>query len=179
MSDEQLEKTLSSKEKYRGGIIGVKVDEVELSNGKTSKREVVEHPGAVAVVAEKEGKLLLLRQFRYPTGEVLLEIPAGKLEKGEEPAACAHRELLEETGFEAKGLHLLSQFYTSPGFCNETVYLFQAEEILHYQESPLGDGEENLQLAWLTREEAIEGIKNLWVKDAKTIIGILSTGSVG
>src|SRR3954470_14342760 len=103
--DHLIEKTLSSKEIFKGRVIDLYVEEVELPNGKTSTREIVKHPGAVAVIAiTPENKILMVEQFRKPLGRTLVEIPAGKLEKGEQPDATARRELEEETGYTCKDL---------------------------------------------------------------------------
>jgi len=166
------EKTVETMEKYSGGIINVKVAQVKLPDGKTSRREVVEHPGAAAVIAEHEQKIPLLLQYRYPTGEALLEIPAGKIDKGEAPEDCARREMLEETGYAVEGkLKLLTKFYTSPGFCDEVIYLYYADEI-EKKSDLTGDSEENLHLLMLSREEILSMLKDNRIKDAKTIIGL-------
>ncbi|MCM3465851.1 NUDIX hydrolase, partial [Bacillus licheniformis] len=129
MKDTQhlYEKTISSQTIYEGKVITLKVDEVLLPNGHTAKREIVTHQGAVAVMAlTDEGKLVAVRQFRKPLEQVIVELPAGKLEPGEEPLACAKRELQEETGYQAKDYTLLSSFFTSPGFANEILHLYLA-----------------------------------------------------
>ena len=128
--DELTEKTLKTETRYHGRIINVKVDEVELPTGTRSSREVVEHPGAVAVIAMNEdGLIVLVEQFRYPAGETLLEIPAGKLDPGESPVECALREMVEETGYQPETLTLLSKIYTTPGFSNEVIYLFRGHNL--------------------------------------------------
>lgn len=171
MEDELRENKLASHEKYRGGIIDVKVDRVKLPDGRTSQREVVKHPGAVAVIAEYRQRIILLRQYRYPVGEALVELPAGKLEAGEPPEDCARREMLEETGFEAGKLELVNHFYTSPGFCDEVIYLYHGS-LLEKTCALTGDGEENLQLLMLTRDETWEMLIHNRIKDAKTLIGL-------
>lgn len=117
---EQKEVTVNTNKIFEGKIINLRVDEVKLPNGKVTTREIVEHPGGVSIVAvNEEGKILLVKQYRKPAEESLLEIPAGKLEKGEDPLICAKRELLEETGYEASFIKHLITFYTTPGFSNE------------------------------------------------------------
>ncbi len=175
--DDLTEKMLKSETKYRGRIINVKLDEVELPSGNKSHREVVEHPGAVAVIAENdEGRLVLVQQFRYPTGETLLEIPAGKLEPGEPPEECARREMIEETGYRIGKIELLSRIYTTPGFCNEVIYIYRGHD-LQYIGTPEGSGdadeEENLMPVLIHKQEAITKIKSGEINDAKTIMAIL------
>jgi ADP-ribose pyrophosphatase len=116
------EKTIHTEKIFSGKIVTLEVQEVELPNGKTSKREIIKHPGAVAVLAvTNENKLVMVEQYRKPLERAIVEIPAGKLEKGEEPAVCARRELEEETGYECESLELLVSFYTSPGFADEFI----------------------------------------------------------
>ena len=134
---ELFEKTLSKDYKYNGKIINMRVDKAELENGKTAIREVVEHSGGVCVAAlDEENRLLMVKQFRYPYGEVLLEIPAGKREKGEDPLECGKRELEEETGLCAKEYISLGKIYPTPGFCNEVIYLYLATELSFSKAQP-------------------------------------------
>ena len=121
------ERTISSERVYEGKIIGVRVDTVELPSGRETKREIVEHSGATAIVAvDSEGDVLLVRQYRKPVEKALLEIPAGGIEAGEDPLDCARRELAEETGFAAGRWDKLGIFYTTPGFCTEEMHVFLA-----------------------------------------------------
>ena len=124
---ELWEQPITSELVYQGPIINVRRDEVELPDGRRSFREVVEHPGAVAILAiTDDEQVLLVRQYRHATGEVLWEVPAGKLDMGEDPRACANRELAEETGYRAQSLEPLVSFFTSPGFANELLHVFLA-----------------------------------------------------
>ncbi len=171
------EKKVDGEAKYRGRIINVRLDEVELPSGNRSFREVVEHPGAVALLGETvDGELVLIRQFRYPTGETLIEIPAGKLENGESPEDCVRREMMEETGYKIGDLELLSGIYSTPGFCDEVIYIFRGYN-LEYIKEPAGEDEngdeENLHTLLLTREEAMRMIKSGEIYDAKTVIALL------
>lgn len=171
------EKMLKTEMKYRGRIIDVKVDEVELPTGTRSSREVVEHPGAVAVIAaDEDGRIILVEQYRYPAGETLLEIPAGKLDPGESPEECALREMVEETGYRPGRLVLLSRIFTTPGFSNEAIHLFRGYD-LQYVGKPdcnVGaDEEENLNTVLLSEREAVEKIIAREIVDAKTIIALL------
>lgn len=119
------EKTLQQKRIFAGNMINLRVDTVELPNGKESTREVVEHPGAVTVLAYTgSNELLMVRQYRYAVGQETLELPAGKLDPEEAPEECAARELEEETGFRPRRVKLLGKFYTSPGFSDEVMYLY-------------------------------------------------------
>jgi len=172
ISDSLKEQTLSSSYLYRGRIINVRQDRVRNSAGKEAFREVVEHPGAVAVLAlDRDEKVVLVRQHRQPAGEVLLEIPAGKLEPEEEPLACARRELLEETGLETDKWQELFSFYPSPGFSDEIIYLFLAEEAKEASSAP-ADPEENLSMEKIALNEAREMIRQGAIKDGKTIIAL-------
>jgi len=172
MKKKLFEKRISSKKIFGGKIIELHVDEVELQNNKVVTREKVTHPGAVGIVPlNKEGKIILVKQFRYPTGSVLLEIPAGKMGKNENAADCARRELKEEIGASGGRLIHLSTFYTSPGFCDEILYLYLAIDF-ERKENNL-DEDEFLDVVELRMKDTLTYIKNGKIKDAKTIIGIL------
>ncbi len=165
------EKTLSSKKIYDGRVVKLVVDDVLLPNGKPSKREIVKHSGAVAVVAvTKEEKLVLVKQFRKALEKTTLEIPAGKLEAGEQPLECATRELEEETGYRAKSLKPLYSFYTSPGFADEIIHLFWAEDleqgVVHL------DHDEFIELVEYSIDECFAAIKEKKICDAKTILAV-------
>ena len=164
------EKTLNSQVVYDGKIITVRRDEVELANGRKSFREVVEHSGGVVIVALKGDSILFVKQFRYPIKEVITELPAGKLEKGEDPDNACERELEEETGYRAKHWTSLGYIYTSIGFCDEKLYLYLAQELEFVGEHP-DDGEilENYEYKIKDVEEMIQNGK---INDAKTICAI-------
>ncbi len=170
---EQLkEKTVSTSYLYRGKIINVRQDRVKDARGKAAFREVVEHPGAVAILAlNQSNEVILVRQHRQPAAEVLLEIPAGKLEPDEEPLECARRELVEETGLKAEKWQELACFYTSPGFCDEIIYLFLAET-LGKGEPTTSDPEENIRKEVVALPEAGKMIADGRIKDGKTIIAL-------
>ncbi len=172
ISDRLHEDTLSTSYLYRGRIINVRQDRVKISGGQVAFREIVEHPGAVAMlVLDGKGGVVLVRQHRQPVGEILLEIPAGKLEPNEEPLQCARRELLEETGLEGKKWRELFSFYPSPGFCDEIIYLFQVED-LTAAVSPTTDPEERISVVKIPLAETPEMIKDGQIKDGKTIIAL-------
>ncbi|HHY40320.1 MAG TPA: NUDIX hydrolase, partial [Syntrophaceticus sp.] len=131
------EKLVSSQEIFQGRIIKVQLDTVELPNGKIAKREVVKHPGAVVILPlTNEGEVVMVRQYRHATGEILLELPAGKRDGGEEPLECARRELEEETGYTAEQWQVICSFYTSPGFCDELLYLILAKGLVKGEACP-------------------------------------------
>lgn len=167
------EKSLSSEMIYKGKILNLRVDQVELPNGHRTAREVVEHNGAVAVVPVNDGnEIIMVRQFRYPAGQVLLEVPAGKLEKDESPELCAVRELREETGFEAGEMKMLLSFYTTPGFSNEKMYLYLARGLVYRGDRP--DEDEFIHRQPVPLERALEMVDRGEIRDAKSIIGILA-----
>ncbi|MTH52264.1 NUDIX domain-containing protein [Bacillus mangrovi] len=171
--DHLKETERSSKQIYAGKIIDLYVQEVELPNGKTSMREVIKHPGAVAVIAlTKDGKLLLVEQFRKALERTLAEIPAGKLEPGEEPETTAVRELEEETGYTAKSISHLVSFYTSPGFADELVHLYITEELEPLKTEAHLDEDEFVELMEVTLEEAEGMLANGQIYDAKTAYAV-------
>lgn len=169
---ELFETRLNSKEIFKGKVFTVTCDDVELSDGLKSKREVVHHRGGVVIAAEKEGKILFVRQFRYPAKEVLYELPAGKLDKaGEDILSAAKRELEEETGFNAKNWESLGYIWTSPGFCSEKLYLFKASE-LSFKGQHLDEGE-ILDYLSIDKEKVFNMIKTGEISDAKTICALM------
>lgn len=168
-------KTLSSEKRYAGQVFNLIIDSIEYPSGNRGMREIADHPGgAVAVPLFENGDVLLIRHFRYPVRKELFELPAGKLDPGEDPRHCAARELEEETGFVAGSLTTLSMIYTSPGFCNERLHLFLAQGLTM---SPGGrkleEGEIGMTLHRTSFEEALTMIREGEIVDAKTICGIL------
>ncbi|OCB93947.1 ADP-ribose diphosphatase [Bacillus amyloliquefaciens] len=173
MMEHLEEKTLAKKKLYDGKVIDLYLEDVELPNGKTSKREIVKHPGAVAVLAvTEEGKIILVNQFRKPLERTIVEIPAGKLEKGEEPEHTALRELEEETGYTAETLTKITAFYTSPGFADEIVHLFLAEGLSPLKEKRELDEDEFVEVMQVTLDEAVKLTEERRVYDAKTAYAI-------
>lgn len=167
------EKTTSTKEIFEGKIIKLQVDDVVLPDGKTAKREIVKHPGAVAVIAlTDEGKIIMVDQYRKPLERSLLEIPAGKLEPGEKPEITAARELEEETGYAAGKLEYLTSFYTSPGFADELIHIYFATEIKKMENPPNGDEDEFVELYEATLEEAVKYMEEKRIYDAKTVYAV-------
>lgn len=166
------EKTEKESIIYQGKIIKVKELDIKLPNGLMDKREIVEHPGAVAILTTtKDGKIVLIKQFRKACEEILWEIPAGKLEKGEAPLDCAKRELKEETGYTARNWALLGKFYTSPGFCNELIYIYLASNLIAGE--AILDEDENLEQYLLDSSQIDNLIENGHIKDMKTITALL------
>ncbi len=167
-----IEKTLSSDLVYRGKIINLKVDRVELSGGRKAIREVVQHAGAVAVVAvDSEENVLLARQYRYPAGKELLEIPAGMVEQGEDPLSGAKRELAEETGAAATSWQYLFGFYSSPGFSDEYLRVYLARDLEFASQSL--DEDESIDLVKIPLGRVPEEIERGGIQDAKSIAGLL------
>lgn len=167
------EKTLNTEQIFTGKVISLQVDEVELPNGKVSKREIIKHPGAVAVIpVNAENKIVLVEQYRKALERTIIEIPAGKLEKGEEPKLCAERELEEETGYECTNMEWLISFYTSPGFADEIVHLYKATGLAKKENPAATDEDEFVNLVEVTLEEAIQLIKDQKIYDAKTAYAV-------
>lgn len=158
---------------YDGKIIKVEKDNVLLSNGKESTREVVRHRGGAALLVIKDGKVLLERQFRYAYGEVIWEIPAGKLEKGEKPEATAVRELEEEAGLIAENVSLMYKIYPTPGYTDEIIYIYKVDKVS--QGKTRFDEDEMLDSVWVDLDEAYRMVDSGEIKDAKTIIALLTT----
>lgn len=165
------EKTLSSEYVYNGKVIDVKRDDVLVANGHKSVREVVEHSGGVVILALKGDKILTVKQYRYPLKDVSIELPAGKLEKGEEPDYASKRELEEETGYIAKDWKSLGYIYTSPGFCDEKLYLYLAKDLTYKKQNP--DEDEILEPDEVSKEEILRMIDTGVINDSKTICAIM------
>ena len=169
---ECIEKRVDGETKYSGIIVKVRLDRAELENGKIVRREVVEHPGGVGILpVDENGICYMVRQFRYPFQRQLLEIPAGKLEYGEDPLECAVRELSEETGFTAERLVYMGKCLTSPGFSSETLHIYLALG-LHAGRSHL-DEDEFLNVEKHSIAELCGMAERNELEDAKTIIAVL------
>jgi len=170
---EAPEVVLSSEVIYSGKVVKLRVDEVRLPNGRATRREVVEHRGAVALVAlDADGNCLLVRQYRSAVGRVLLEIPAGTLEADEDPAACAARELAEETGYRPGRLVELFGFYSAPGFCTEHLWVYLATDLV--AEALEADADEDIELIRAPLGDCVELIRSGEIRDAKSIAGLLA-----
>ncbi len=168
------EELVKSKYLYRGHILKLRLDEVRLTDqrNRVVAREIVEHRGAVAIVAlDDQDRVLLVRQYRSAAARELLEIPAGTLELGEDPALCATRELKEETGYHAAQWQALGNFYSSPGFSTEQMHLYLARQLTAAAPSPEDD--ESIAVELVPFSEAIEKIEQGEIADAKSIVGLL------
>ena len=168
-----MEKTITSKLLHQGKNFSFKTDEVQLPNGKTTTRDTVDHPGAVAIVPIlDDGRILLVKQYRYATGKELLEIPAGTLEKGEAPDSCARRELKEETGYTAGSIKKILTMYAAPGYSNEVLHLYFATDLKAGDQS--AEEDESIAIEAHGPDELLDMMEKNTIEDAKTIAGILS-----
>ncbi|WP_265444470.1 NUDIX domain-containing protein [Acetivibrio straminisolvens] len=165
------EKTISKKSVYSGNIISVESVNVLLPNGKEASRDVVLHPGASVVIPINDNnEIYMVRQYRKPVEKELLELPAGKLDKGEDPGVCAKRELKEETGLEADKIKHILSFYSAPGFTNEILHIYAAVG-LHEGEA-CADEDEFISTKKVPVDKLVEMVLNHEITDAKSIIGI-------
>ena len=165
------ERTVSSRRAFSGRLLSLRVDEVELESGRRATREVVEHPGAVAILAWDGERLAAVRQWRQAAAADLLEIPAGTREPGESPLESAERELAEECGLRAGRWEEGPSFYTAPGFSTELLTLFLATNLSAVDVAPPED--EALERSWLTLADALDAIDDGRIRDAKSMVGIL------
>lgn len=157
---------------YSGRVVGLSVETIALPDGKETKREVVQHPGATVIVPMISPKeVVLIKQFRYCVKKELWEIPAGTVEEGESPLACAERELIEETGYRAGKIEPMGGFFTSPGFCDEYLHLFLATQLEPCQADQ--DTDEQIEVHVMTLEDALSRIETGEIVDAKTIVGLV------
>ncbi len=180
-ADELAETTVESREIYRGRYLTFRIDTVERIDGSRAEREIVGHPGAVAILAlDEEDRVLLVRQFRAPAGRTMLEIPAGTLDRDpdagtiEDPDLAAPRELEEETGYRAGSMRKLTSFWTAPGFATELMHLYLASELVPADADRLGpDEDERLELVRLPLPDAMRLIESGWIADAKSILALI------
>ena len=169
---ELTEAAVSSEEIFHGKIVHLFRDQVRLPNGKITTREVMRHPGAAAVVPlTEEGNVILVRQYRYPFAQVMLEIPAGKLDPGEDPLVCARRELTEETGYEAEEFVSLGVFYPSVAVMDEQIHLYLARKLTFRATNP--DADEFLNVEQRPLSAMVEAVMRGDVPDGKTQAAIL------
>jgi ADP-ribose pyrophosphatase len=181
VADPVPERLVASEPIHRGRYLEFRVDTVERADGRRARRDVAVHPGAVAIVAvDPEGRVLLVRQYRHPAGRVLLEIPAGTLDRDpdsgatEDPDLAARRELEEETGYRAQRWERLTDFWTAPGFATERMFLYLATDLVPAGPDRLHpDEDEALELVRLPWPEAVAAAERGEVNDAKSLVGIL------
>lgn len=162
------EKQISRRSIHKGKVVETVIDEISLPNGKTTTREVILHSGGIVIVPiTKDGSFVLVEQYRYPIGSLLLEFPAGRLNPGEDPQEAALRELAEETGYRASSIKSMGFIYTAPGFCNERLYIFLASELEEGEQNP--DEDEFVKPILISKEDLAQKIKNQEINDAKTL----------
>ena len=164
------ERTVSSRRVFEGRLLTVRVDEVELADGRAGRREIIEHPGAVGIVAWDGERMAMVRQWRQAAGRETLEIPAGTRDPGEEPATTARRELAEECGVAAGSWEAGPGFWTAPGFCTEYLTLWLATDL--GPADAAGPEDEAIELEWLTLDEAQDAVATGRVDDAKSLVAI-------
>lgn len=176
MPEDPLHEQVTASERvYEGRIINVRNDSVELSGGRSARREVVEHAAVVAIVPlDSDGNVVLVRQYRLPAEEVLLEVPAGGVDDGEDIEAAAQREMQEETGYRAGTLTRLAGFYVSPGYVTEFIHVFLATDLV--EDSIPGDDDEQIEVVRIPLAEALRLIETGEIKDAKSIVGLMLAG---
>ena len=174
------EKTIKTESIYDGKIIKLQVDDVTLPNGKTAKRELVKHQGAVAVIPiTKDNKIVFVEQYRKPLEKSIIEIPAGKLEPGEEPETTAVRELEEETGYTTRDLSFVTSFYSSPGFADELLHIYITDQLEKLEHHVAGDDDEFVEVLELTLDEAKQYVEEERIQDAKTNYAVLYLHALG
>jgi ADP-ribose pyrophosphatase len=177
MEGDFVMKVLSTRRIYEGRILNVRIDELELANGNRATFEIVEHNEGVCIVAQPEpDSIVLVRQYRPATGRTLLEVPAGKLETGEDAAVCARRELAEETGYRCAGVTKAWSFYPAPGFCSEFLHLFIASGLT--AGTPHPEQDEDISVEVKRVADAWAMIQNGEIIDAKTQIALAYVGSM-
>ncbi|MDY0405643.1 NUDIX hydrolase [Virgibacillus sp. 179-BFC.A HS] len=172
--DKFKEKTLETEKIFSGKVVNLQVDKVLLPDGNTATRELIKHPGAVAVIAlNNDHKIVFVKQYRKPCERSLVEIPAGKLEPGEDPVQAAKRELEEETGYQAKELEYVTSFYSSPGFADELLHIYLATDIEKATHPLQGDADEFIEILELTLQQAKQYVAQQKICDAKTNYAVL------
>ena len=164
------ERTVRKNYIYRGKIVNLRCDDAQLPDGRPCRREVVEHPGGAAVLCVRDGKVALVKQFRYAYGEAIYEIPAGKLNEGEDPCLAAARELEEETGLVASELALRFVLYPTPGYTNEKIYIYEALGVSEGAQH-LDEGE-FLNVEYVPVKTVLSWIEKGELHDAKTIVAL-------
>lgn len=169
---QKLARILKSKTLFRGRVVDLKIERVLEPGGVETTREVVCHPGSIVVIPHlPDGRLVLVRQYRHAVGESLWELVAGGMERGETPRQSARRELLEETGYHARVLKPLLEFYPSPGILSERMHLVEAWDLSPAKGRP--DADERIKIGFFTQKQVVQMIKRHKIRDGKTLVGIL------
>jgi ADP-ribose pyrophosphatase len=163
---------------HKGNMVDFCVDDIRLPNGRMASREYIDHPGAVGIVPflDKD-TVVMVRQYRHPVREITLELPAGKLDPGESALVCVKRELKEETGYAARNIKPLIEFWPTPALANEVLYLYTAEGLTPGRESP--DADEFIEAVAIPFKKALEQVRSGKIKDSKTVIGLLACAAWG
>ncbi len=170
-----MNETTASERVYEGRVFSVRVDTVQGEGNSSLRRDVVEHPGAVAIVPlTDDGQVVMVTQYRHPVGEWLLEIPAGTLEKGEDPDWCAARELEEETGCTASSMRRLFSMYMAPGYCTELLHVYVAEGLSSGEPRP--DDDERIEVTLVPLAAIADMVRDGRIRDAKTIAALMTLG---
>lgn len=173
LTSRHRERFVKREREVRGLAVGFRIDRIRLPDGTSAGREYLTHPGAVGVLAfPKPGRVLLVKQYRYPVGEFTLEIPAGKLAKGEDPADCVKRELEEEAGYRARRVKRLVQFWPTPAFSDEVLHLFVATDLVKTKANP--DDDEYLEVVDVSVRNLERLIRRGRIRDSKTLIAYLT-----
>jgi ADP-ribose pyrophosphatase len=177
--NDPLQARLASRRVYTGRVLDLDVDTVRFPDGQSGELEIIRHPGAAAVVpvltadGSEDPQLLLIRQYRYAAGGHIWEVPAGRLEKGENPEACARRELLEETGATAGRWDRLTTIYTTPGFTDERIHIFAARDLVVRPQETKREPDEFMEVKAVSVRAAVEMIRACEIVDGKTIVAVL------
>lgn len=167
-----MPKKINSEMIYRGKFFHLTKDKIEVQHDQVTTQEMIHHPGGCAILVQKDHEVLLISQYRYAVDEILYEIPAGKIEKNEHPHETAMRELEEESGYNCLDLQLIMTMYPTPGFCNEKIYIYEANGLFLPQQRRAMDEDECIETHWISLDQTYEWIKEGKIKDAKTIIAL-------
>lgn len=166
-----MQRKRSTKELYKGHIFTMTKDEVEIK-GAVYERDIIHHHGGVGVLAMKDDHILFVKQYRYAIQQDTYEVPAGKLEDGEDPYTCGLRELEEESGYTTPLMHSICAFYSTPGFCSEKIYLYWTQDLQPVEQPLSMDEDEEIEIIWLPVQQAYDMVLDGTIQDGKTVIAI-------